>query len=279
LLDLSNTRNGFLDPVARVVDAALRVTDELSPDEVMVVGAWCRDILHSALGHTFATIATRDLDLAIALSSWDEYRALAAAFPRVGDTGIRFRIADVDVDLLPFGDIEEPQGVVDPPARGKALSVWAFEEIFAASLHLSLSPTVSIHLPTVAGFAAAKLGAWLDRSEWREAKDAPDLALILHWYAASTDVHDRLYETPSGNEILIAEGTDVPHAAARLLGADIATAIGPARLTELLARWPGDTGLLIRELELRGGPAWPRDHQGRRSLLDALSRGLAGAGS
>lgn len=69
MLDLSNTRNGFLDPVARVVDAALRVTDELSPDEVMVVGAWCRDILHSALGHTFATIATRDLDLAIALSS------------------------------------------------------------------------------------------------------------------------------------------------------------------------------------------------------------------
>lgn len=275
MLDLAKVPNGFLDPVARVVAAALALTNDLSPGEVMVVGAWCRDILHSGLGHDFATAASRDLDLALALSFWDAYRALAAAFPRVGDTGIRFRIADVDVDLLPFGDIEDPQGIVEPPSRSEALSVWAFEEIFAASLPLALSPTTTIHIPTVAGFAAAKVGAWLDRSDWLETKDAADLALILHWYAESADVHNRLYETPLGNEILIAEGTDVPLAAAHLLGADVATTIGPARLAELLARWPGDAELLIRELQLRGGPSWPRDSQRRRSLLDALTRGLA----
>jgi predicted nucleotidyltransferase len=275
MLDLTATPDGFLEPLARVVDAALAVTDELTPGAVMVVGAWCRDILHSAQGHDFATVATRDLDLALALSSWDAYRALAAAFPRVGDTGIRFRIADVDVDLLPFGDIEDPQGIVEPPSRGETLSVWGFEEIFAAALPLALS-TTTIRIPTVAGFAAAKLGAWLDRSDWLEAKDAADLALILHWYAESGEVHDRLYETPSGNEVLIAEGTDVSEAAAHLLGADVATTIGPERLAELLARWPGDAELLIRELELRGGPAWPRDSQQRRDLVDALTRGLAG---
>ncbi|MGH3384030.1 MAG: hypothetical protein ACRDO1_05590 [Nocardioidaceae bacterium] len=273
---MTKAPNGFLDPVARVVDAALAVTGELSPDEVMVVGAWCRDILHSALGHTFATAATRDLDLALALSSWDAFRALDAAFPRVGDAGIRFRIVDVDVDVLPFGDIEEPTGVVEPPSRGEILSVWAFAEIFADSLPLTLSPTTTIRIPSIAGYAAAKVGAWLDRSAWLEAKDATDLALILHWYAESADVHARLYETPSGNEILIAEGTDIPHAAAHLLGADVATTIGTARLVELLARWPGDADLLIRELDLRGGPAWPRDSPHRRSLLAALTRGLAG---
>jgi predicted nucleotidyltransferase len=108
MLDLANTPDALIDPVARVVEAALAATAELSPGGVMVVGAWCRDILHSALGHTFATTATRDLDLALALSSWDAYRALGAAFPRVGDTGIRFRIADADVDLLPFGEVEDP---------------------------------------------------------------------------------------------------------------------------------------------------------------------------
>lgn len=276
MLDLAKVPDGFLEPVARVVEAALAVTNDLAPEEVMVVGAWCRDILHCALGHDFATTATRDLDLALALSSWDAYRDLAAAFPRVGDTGIRFRIAEVDVDLLPFGDIEDPQGIVEPPSRGDTLSVWAFEEIFAASLPLALSPMTAIHIPTVSGFAAAKVGAWLDRSDWLETKDAADLALILHWYAESADVHNRLYETPSGNEILIAESTDVPLAAAHLLGADVATTIGPARLAELLARWPGDAQLLIRELELRGGPAWPRGSQQRRGLLDALTRGLAG---
>ncbi len=276
MLDLAKAPDGFLDPVARVVEAALGVAAELSPEQVMVVGACCRDILHSALGHTFATAATRDLDLALALPSWDAFHALAAAFPRVGYTGIRFRIADVDVDLLPFGDIEDPQGVVDPPSRGATLSVWAFEEIFAASLPLALPPTTTIHIPTVAGYAAAKVGAWLDRSDWLEVKDASDLALIQHWYAESADVHDRLYETPSGNEILIAEGTDVPLAAAHLLGADVAATVGPARLAELLGRWPGDAELLIRGMELRGGPAWPRDSQRRRGLVDALTRGLAG---
>jgi len=66
LLDLTNAPEGFLDPVARVVEAALAVTEGLSAREVMVVGAGCRDILHSALGHSFATAATRDLDLALA---------------------------------------------------------------------------------------------------------------------------------------------------------------------------------------------------------------------
>jgi len=221
----------------------------------------------------------RDLDLALALSSWDGYRDLAAAFPQVGDTGIRFRITDVDVDLLPFGEIEDPQGIVEPPSRGETLSVWAFEEIFAASLPLALSPTTTIHIPTVAGYAAAKVGAWLDRSDWLEARDAADLALILHWHAENADVHNRLYETPIGNEILILEDTDVPLAAAHLLGADISATIGPARLAELLARWPGDAELLVRELVLRGGRAWPRELQRRRALLDALTRGLAGAAS
>lgn len=71
----------------------------------------------------------------------------------------------------------------------------------------------------------------------------------------------------------------MPIAAAHLLGADIAATIWPARLTELLARWPCEAGLLVRELVLHGGPAWPRDAQRRRTLLDALTRGLAGAAS
>jgi predicted nucleotidyltransferase len=94
MLDLSSTPDEFLQPIACVVEAALRHADSLRSEDVMVVGAWCRDIQHHALGHRFATSATRDLDLALALSSWDAYRALADAFPWVGDTGIRFRIAE-----------------------------------------------------------------------------------------------------------------------------------------------------------------------------------------
>jgi predicted nucleotidyltransferase len=79
LLELRATPDGLLDPITLVVETAVVHADGLTPNDVMVVGAWCRDILHSALGHSFATTATLDLDLALALSSWDTYRSLASA--------------------------------------------------------------------------------------------------------------------------------------------------------------------------------------------------------
>jgi hypothetical protein len=92
--------------------------------------------------------------------------------------------------------------------------------------------------------------------------------------AESTEVHDRLYDTAFGNDILIAEAADVPLAAAHLLGVDVATTLGPRRMSEL-GRWPGDAKLLIRDLGFAGGPqAWRRNRERRRDLLTALTLGL-----
>lgn len=109
-----NLSDGVLQ---RVVEAVLSAAPQLKAGDIMLVGALCRDVLHEGLGHTFATTATQDLDLALTLSSWDAYRKLAAAFPAVGDTGVRFLVADAPVDLLPFGGVEEPQGFAEPPTR------------------------------------------------------------------------------------------------------------------------------------------------------------------
>ena len=274
MLDLTQVPEDFHAPAARVVETVLRASESLTARDVMIVGAWSRNILHRALGHTFATTATQDIDLALALASWEAYRELSAAFTQVGHTGLRYRIAGFDVDLLPFGDVEDPEGVVDPPSRDVPVSVWAFGEIFAASLPLALPLGVDARIPTVAGYAAAKLGAWLDRSVDHETKDAADLALALYWYAESHEVQERLYATSAGNETLIAEELDVQRAAAHLLGIDVAELIGPLRQSELLARWPGDAELLIANLQVRGEPAWPGDLTRRRELVDALTRGL-----
>ena len=101
-----------------------------------------------------------------------------------------------------------------------------------------------------------------------------DLALTLHWYAENRDVQDRLYDTAEGNAILIDEQADVQRAAANLLGVDVAALIGPQRLSELLARWPGDAALLTRSLQVRGAPGWPSESGRRQELVGALSRGL-----
>lgn len=265
-----------LGPVARVVDALVAATSEIDCSKIMLVGAFCRDAIHAALGHTSRTRATHDLDLALALASWSEYSMIAKAFPKVTDSGICFRIADLNVDLLPFGSIENPAGTVQPPARGQPMSVWAFEEIYTEAVNLTLPGGSMINIPTVAGYAAAKLGAWLDRSDYGEFKDAGDLALVLRWYTEASSVSDRLYDTPIGLEILTAEGFDAGAAAARLLGVDIVDVIGSVRQGELRARWPGDLSSLTREFKTSLGAvtsAWPEPDR-RHAFIDALSRGL-----
>ncbi len=277
MFDPAEVPTGVLYPVQRVVDALLGAVPEIDTSEVMLVGAVCRDAMHAALGHEFATRATRDLDLALALRSWAAYQAITAAFPRVTDTGICFRIAGLDVDLLPFGDVEDPTGTVEPPSRGETLSVWAFEEIYGAALSIGLPNGRTIQIPTVPGYAAAKLGAWLDRSSHGEFKDATDLALVLYWCGESAALADRLYETPTEQAILQDESFDLARASARLLGTDVVTVIGADRQSELLARWPGNRVTLTRELRtsLGAGPSrWPGADRSLE-LIDALSRGLA----
>ncbi len=178
MLDLTRLPDAALAPLARVVDVVLEADTGLSPDRLMVVGAYCRDLLHRALGLRFALTATHDLDLALALRSWEAYRVLAVTFRPAGTTGIRFRIAELAVDLVPFGQIEAPPGTVSPPTRGEPMSVWAFQEIHAKALPLGLPGGRTIRIPSVAGYAAAKLAAWLDRSAWGETGTLP----ILRWH-------------------------------------------------------------------------------------------------
>jgi len=261
------------EALRRVVEAALVAAPQLRARNIMLVGALCRDVLHRRLGHTFTTTATQDLDLGLALSSWESYLSLAAAFPAVGDTGVRFRIAGVDVDLLPFGDVDDPRGTVEPPTRHEPMSVWAFREIFAGSQPWAISPNLTISIPTIPGYTAAKLGAWLDRSAYGQVKDASNIALTLFPYAESAQLETRLYETANGNAVLLQEGMNVPVAAARLLGADIAYLIGPDRLSELLTRWPGSHDLLIKELVVRADKTTANVGD-RIERVAALTRGL-----
>ncbi|MFI7587997.1 hypothetical protein ACIB24_13075 [Spongisporangium articulatum] len=275
MLTATRGAEGLLDPVAQIVREIRDQAPEITPDRVMLVGAWCRDTLHACLGHEFSTSATRDIDLAVALSGWDSYNLLARSFPRTGDSGVRFSIAGLPVDLIPFGEPEDPRGTVVPPTRGEAISVWAFSEIFEDSRPLAVDPTLDIRCPTVPGYTAAKLAAWLDRSAWGEVKDANDLALAAYWYAESKQVEDELYDSPRGQEILVAEEADVERAAARLLGSDVSTVLGPERVAELMHRWPGDLEMLVHNFTATFMPPWLSRSERRREIVDALTRGLA----
>ena len=50
MLDLTQVPEDFHAPAARVVETVLRASESLTARDVMIVGAWSRNILHRALG-------------------------------------------------------------------------------------------------------------------------------------------------------------------------------------------------------------------------------------
>jgi predicted nucleotidyltransferase len=218
---------------------------------VLVVGAACRDVLHAALGHTFAVRATDDVDLGIAVGDWTVSDRIEAKYERVGGNGIRYRIAGLHVDVMPFGEVEDPDGISAPRARGEDLVVFGFQDVFERAAHLALPGGPVVRIPQPAGYAVLKMRAWIDR---KKDKDAKDLALCTFWYQESEVIEERLYGTDEGLQVLEAVAWDVPVAAARILGADVAGQLSPANHADLIVRWSTlDLDALARDFTLPPG--------------------------
>jgi predicted nucleotidyltransferase len=230
--------------------------------------------LRSASGLEAGLRTTEDIDFGLALADWAAYDGLTKRLEPVGDTRIRYRVVDVPTDLIPFGKLERPPGKVNPPRRDESMGVLGFTEVFQASCPLSLPNAGTIRIPTIAGYAALKLTAWLDRSVHNRYKDASDIASVLHWYSELPEVNTFLYETEEGVEILLQEDADYSVASARVLGRDIAQILD-SRTHELTRSWPGPRAdSLYREMNTTGAPNWPRSPKRRKELVRGMERGL-----
>ena len=212
-----------------------RQREAAEPRRIMLVGARCRDVLHTALGHSDFHRATLDLDLGVALSDWSAFERVDQEFPRTGSNGIRYVISGLPVDIMPFGSpIEDPSGVSTPASRSTrgGLVVFGFENVFERAATIDLPGTGHrIKIPTPAGYAALKTRAWVDRSADGEYKDAEDLALVLRWYYNWQAIQDRLF----GDLLDIVElyEFDIERAAAHLLGVDVRDVLSPSNADDL----------------------------------------------
>lgn len=263
--------------LARVVVEEILELGDIDPDEIMVVGASCRDALHAGLGHDFPLRATTDVDVAIALPAWAPYEALVQQLRPAGNNGIRYLVRDIKVDLMPFGEVEDPVGSVLPLRRDEQMDVFAFSEVFDGSLTLPLGSELSVRVPDPAGYCALKMSAWGNRCLANDFRDGADLAVVTYWYLESAVVEDRLYATEEGIAILQATDMDRLLAAAELLGRDVAAKIGPERTRELEVRWSDLVRRrLVGELGHRSIPRWTADLRRREAVIERLCVGLWG---
>lgn len=270
MIELANVDQRLLDDITVVVDELEREVG-LDPDQVLVVGAGCRDILHSALGHTFPVRATTDTDLGIAVGDWSISERLETRYRRSGTNGIRYLVNDLPVDIMPFGRIENPPGVSRPRVRDADLVVFGFRDVHERALRLPLSNGRWVRLPQAAGYAVLKMRSWIDRLAFED-KDARDLALAAFWYQESPEVRARLYDTDAGFEILTACGFDTDLAAVRILGLDAAGQLAPGNRQDLARRWRTlDLDTLARSFVLPVGARRPTGLDRRRALVAQLA--------
>ena len=228
-----------LDPITvevlRAVNAAAR---DLAID-YFVAGAMARDIvLLNVLG--FDTLrATRDIDLAVNVSGWDQFDALkmrlidSHGFSMGNGAAQRVYYASAyPVDLVPFGGVVgNDSNIKWPPDSAIVMNVLGYNEALDTTLKVEVKPGTVIPVASLASLAMLKVFAWIDRGH-RDRKDAQDLALLLRRYADTIDAGD-LHNSEAA--VLDAVDYDYERAGARILGKHVRQMAAARTVDELLS--------------------------------------------
>jgi predicted nucleotidyltransferase len=201
-----------------------KIADGLNLD-FFIVGATARDILMQPF-KVKAPRMTKDIDIAVRVASWEEYKALTDALLATdkfikGAQKQRYAFEGTLIDIVPFGDISGRYDTISwPPDHEISMCILGFIDVYNNSItfRLNSEPALDIKLATIPGLAILKLLAWKDVYPDRQ-KDAEDLYFIMRNYQHA-GIEDRLYEKEVS--MLLEENFDNERAGIRLLGRDMA---------------------------------------------------------
>jgi len=219
--DLSNKLpNEPVNIIRQVVQAA----DSEEP-RLFIVGAQARDFLLQYAYELPVQRATNDIDFGVVVDDWDEFTKLKdklIASEKFGPhKGMNQRLVHQSgllIDLIPFGDLEEPRGQIAwPPDFSIVMSTVGFKEAYDNSIHVRIADDLVVKVASLAGLGLLKMVAWDDR---RYERDAQDLGLIMRRYLDAGN-QDRIYSDKGDCLDLLNEAFDYNKASARILGRDI----------------------------------------------------------
>lgn len=155
-------------------DAVKAILDRYN--DAMLMGAHARDHVVQANAGRAGGRRTSDLDLAIAVPSINAFKEATSDLDKSGSTGMRFRVEQVQVDLIPFGadgQLHSPITVI----KGVQMDITGIDEAFATAERMP-DPYRGLRLPTLQAMMVLKTVAW--KMRWRDTnKDAQDLKLLL----------------------------------------------------------------------------------------------------
>jgi len=215
--------SGKIDPrISEVFNSIDRILTELKM-QYIVVGATARDlVLHHVHGARIQR-ATDDVDFAIEVSDWNAFEILKMKLIERGfrETKAQHRLispANMVIDIVPFGDIEDKQSLIAWPPKGEVImNVLGFKEACdnAEWVRIQEDPILDIPVVTPVGMALLKIISWTDRARDLRDKDAKDIAYLLSTYELIPEVKNSLY---TDTKIIEKYDWDITQAAACLLG-------------------------------------------------------------
>lgn len=243
-----------------------------------IIGATARDLIFEHAYGIKAPRATKDIDLAVQVASWQDFEHLKNQLMATGELtsdkqAQRLRYRDeIPVDIVPFGDIEANGNISWPPDYSIEMTVTGFHEAYSHTqiVRIAEKPALDVHVVSPAGLLVLKLISWNERKT-QSKKDALDIAFVLRHYVGEWN-RPLLYEHLE--EIIIAEDYDETKAGARMLGQEMAKMLSsPTRqlISKILRAQTGEQAhyRLIEDM-LNA----PEQFEQNLELLEALNRGL-----
>jgi predicted nucleotidyltransferase len=229
--------------------------------------------------------ATEDIDLAFAVADWEEFSRLRAAllasthFEAHNSTTHRFfHRQHRQIDVVPFGGLELPDGSIAWPPRGdEVMTVVGFRDALASAVDAILPKGQRVLVVSLSMLVALKLVAWSERHATAPGRDAADLLLILKNYLDAGNQSRLYHEAP---HLLDQNDFDYERAGAWLAGHDAAAAV-----RKNAAERTRTTDMIFTILTAESDPEGPlrlvgevggREAESMRLLLLSFLRGFKG---
>lgn len=169
---------------------------------VYVVGATARDMAMILLQEDEPKRKTRDLDVAIAIPDWGTFDKVSEILQHNNFEKLpakqRFVYKgnhnnnDYEVDIVPFGGVEDDEQIKWRPEGVPVMSVKCFKDVLSHAVEININDRFSVRTAPLCGQFLIKLDAWTDRHD-RVNKDAYDMLYMLSKYfmtklMASTEI-------------------------------------------------------------------------------------------
>jgi predicted nucleotidyltransferase len=190
-----------------------------------LVGAVARDVWMNAINKIEPRRTTGDIDFAVFINNIETYDELRehlindeGFFPYKGNNFVLIWKGRTQVDLLPFGAIEDENGRVTTNGIGLTnISLQGFAEIYEEGLpELNLEGEHQFKFCTLPGIVLLKMIAFDDRPEHRR-DDIKDISDILNHFFDMYD--EEIWANHS--DLFGEEEIDLKELAARVMGREI----------------------------------------------------------